>query len=263
MTDDRSAPILVVDDEPLARLGVRNLLRAVGATDPIIEASDGEEAVRSITEQRPGLVFLDVQLPRLDGFGVIEAIGADRMPPTVLVTAYDQYALRAFDAQAVDYLLKPIDPQRFRDAFDRASRRAAEGALDELRRGLASLGQLLRSGATVPAPGTPTDDRVRAWHDGRVILLEPKEIDWIESAGNYVLLHTRSGTIRHRSTVSDMALQLGAAFVRIRRSTLIRAGAVRYCEPYGKGSFVVVLYDKTKLTSSRYFRAELTALIGR
>jgi two-component system LytT family response regulator len=261
MTERDVTRILVVDDEPLARIGVRHLLKDVAEGAEIFEASNGEEAIRAIREHRPDLVFLDVQLPKVDGFGVIEAIGAARMPPTILVTAYDEYALKAFEAQAVDYLLKPIDPDRFRDAYDRATRRAERGEVAELRRALASLTLLVQRSGPSATEGAAAP-RIHVRQEGRVILLDPREILWIESVGNYVTIHARTGSVRHRATLTEMEASLGDGFVRIRRSTLVRVDAVRYCEPYGKGSFVIVLHDKTKLISSRYFRAGLAPLLG-
>ncbi|MDF1501919.1 response regulator [Roseisolibacter sp. H3M3-2] len=125
--------VLVVDDEPLARAGVRALLAEQPEVGAVREARDGEAAVAAIRERRPDLVFLDVQMPRLDGFGVVEAVGAGAMPPVVFVTAYDAHAVRAFEVHAVDYLLKPVDPARFRDAFVRAARAAAGGGAAALR----------------------------------------------------------------------------------------------------------------------------------
>lgn len=260
--------VLVVDDEPLARRGVRQLLRDLPHGLEVFEAVSGEDAIELIRAHSPDVVFLDVQMPRVDGFTVVETIGAAAMPPTIFVTAYDQHALKAFEAQAVDYLLKPIDPDRFRDAFDRACRAATVGEVVQLRRALAALAGLARAApdsktAAAVAEPVAIDRRLRVRQDRRVILVDPDEVDWIESVGNYVVLHLRGGELRHRATLAEMHELLGGAFVRIRRAILVRAAAVRYCEPYGKGSFVVVLHDQKKLISSRYFRSEMTPLLGR
>ena len=267
--EPRGLDVLVVDDEPLARQGVRELVEEQPEVATIREAPNGGEAVRMIRERRPDLVFLDVQMPRVDGFGVIEAVGAAAMPPVVFVTAYDEHALRAFEVHAVDYLLKPIDPERFRDAFRRARRAAERDDVDALRAALAAVVPLVRqarAAADAPpaaAPAAPAaPDRIPVRASGRVVLVSPAEIDWVEALGNYVRLHGRGGAVRHRATMDEMEARLGAAFVRIGRSTLVRAAAIRYCEPLGKGSWVVVLHDGTRLTSSRQFRERLGALLG-
>ena len=212
-----------------------------------------------IAERRPDVVFLDVQMPRIDGFGVVEAVGASRMPPVVFVTAHDVHAVRAFEVHAVDYLLKPIEPDRFRDAFDRACRAASQDDLSAIRASLATLIPAARFRANVPAPAT--DCRIRVRHEGQVTLVDPREIDWVEAAGNYVVFHLRGTTLRHRATMEEMHATLGDAFLRIRRAVLVRVAAVRSCEARGKGSYVVKLHDGTRLLSSRYFRSEIGSLI--
>jgi two-component system, LytTR family, response regulator len=253
----RGLDVLIVDDEPLARRGVRELVDEQPGVATVREAANGGEAVRLIRERRPDLVFLDVQMPRVDGFGVIEAVGAAEMPPVVFVTAYDEHALRAFEVHAVDYLLKPVDPERFRGAFQRARRAAERDEVDTLRAALAAVVPLVRGARAAAA-----EERIPVRAQGRVVLLAPSEIEWVEALGNYVRLHGRGGTVRHRATMDELEARLGAAFVRIGRSTLVRATAIRYCEPLGKGSWVVVLHDGTRLTSSRHFRERLGALLG-
>ena len=262
--------VLIVDDEPLARRGVRELLGDVGGIADVREAPNGSEAIRLIHDRRPDLVFLDVQMPRIDGFGVIEAIGAQAMPPVIFVTAYDEHAVKAFEVQAVDYLVKPLDPDRFRDAVERARRVIAGDGLEAMRATLATLVQTMRDvrggraeGGIESAQSRATGDpRIPVRADGRVVFVDPREIDWIESLGNYVRMHGRGRTLRHRATMDEMEAQLGPAFVRIRRSVLVRATAILFCESLGKGSWVVVLHDQTRLTSSRYYRAQLGAILG-
>ena len=262
--------VLIVDDEPLARRGVRELVGELSGIGDVREAPNGTEAVRLIRERRPDLVFLDVQMPRIDGFAVIETIGARAMPPVIFVTAYDEHAVKAFEVHAVDYLVKPIDPDRFRDAVERARRVIAGEGLDALRATLAALVPAVRQAkATLDATaadsmgaGARVDRRIPVRLRGRVVFVDPLEIDWVESLGNYVRLHGRGRSIRHRATMDEMEAVLGATFVRIRRSVLVRATAILYCEPLGKGSWVVVLHDQTRLTSSRYYRAQLGTLLG-
>ena len=255
---------LIVDDEALARQGIRALLDAEAAGSAR-EAPGGAEAVRMIRDQRPDLVFLDVQMPRVDGFSVIEAIGPAEMPPVIFVTAHDEHAVRAFEVNAVDYLLKPIDPERFRDAVDRARAQASHDDLATLRTAYTSLMSYVRSMLESAPAGRAAPPKRLAVHDrGRIQFVSAGEIDWIETQGNYVELHLGSGThLRHRATMDAMVELLGPEFVRIRRSTLVRVAAIRFCEPWGKGSYVLVLHDHTRLTSSRHFRAQLAGLIDR
>ena len=260
--------VLIVDDEPLARQGIRELVCSRPDVADIREAPNGSEAIRLIREQRPDVVFLDVQMPRIDGFGVIEAIGVRSMPPVIFVTAYDEYAVKAFEVHAVDYLVKPIDPDRFRDAVDRARQVVTGGALETLRAALAALipavrAAPLRDVAAGDGDDTRTTDRrIPVRTQGRIVFVDPREIEWIEALGNYVRLHARGRSLRHRATMDEMEALLGSGYVRIRRSVLVRATAILYCEPLGKGSWVVVLHDQTRLTSSRYYREQLGTLIG-
>ena len=263
MTDPaRGLDVLIVDDEPLARRGVRELVAERPGVATVREAAGGADAVRLIHERRPDVVFLDVQMPRVDGFGVIEAVGAAAMPPVVFVTAYDAHAVRAFEVHAVDYLLKPVDPERFRDAFDRAARAAAHDDLAALRAALAAVVPLVRRARAEVPNDAPEPRRLAVHAGGRVVFVASQEVVWVEALGNYVNLHVRGGALRHRATMEEMEALLGPTFVRIRRSALVRADAVRWCEPMGKGSWVLVLHDGTRLTSSRYFRDRLDALLG-
>jgi two-component system LytT family response regulator len=253
--------VLIVDDEPLARRGLREQLARLPRRVAVLEAGSGTEAVRLIRERRPDLVLLDVQMPGMDGFAVVEAVGAPAMPPVIFVTAYDRHALRAFEVHAVDYLLKPVDPERLRDAVERARAALAADQVTALRAAVAAATRLSRTD-TPPAVPDGADRRLALRDGGRIVFVRPEEIDWADADGNYVLLHVGPRAIRHRATMDEMEALLGAAFVRIRRSTLLRVGAVEYCEPWGKGSYVFVLRDRTRLTSSRYFRARLAPLFG-
>jgi len=243
---------------------VRELVAERPNVASVREAEGGSDAVRLIRERRPDVVFLDVQMPRVDGFGVIEAVGAAAMPPVVFVTAYDEHALRAFEVHAVDYLLKPVDPDRFRDAFDRAARAARDAVRDDLAALRAGLAALVRRAREEPPgePAPPAERRLAVHAGGRVVFVSPREILWVEALGNYVNLHVRGGAVRHRATMDEMEATLGAAFMRVRRSALVRTDAVRYAEPLGKGSWILVLHDGTRVASSRYFRDRLDALLG-
>ena len=246
--------VLIVDDEPIARRGIRHQLRGEADLEVIGECGDGAAAIDAITELAPDLVFLDIQMPEVGGFDVVEAIGVARMPAVVFVTAYDEHALRAFDVHAVDYVLKPIDRHRFRTAVERARRRLAHapGQLD--RRIAAALGEL----------GRPAHDyakRLAIKGDGRVILVDVDEVDRLEAAGNYVEVH--SGARHHlvRETMASLEARLDPTrFVRVSRSSIVNTDRVRELQPMFSGDFVVVLRDGTKVAGSRRYRAALDRL---
>lgn len=246
--------VLIVDDEPIARRGIRQQLRGEADLAVIGESGDGAAAINAITELAPDLVFLDIQMPEVGGFDVIEAIGVARMPAVVFVTAYDEHALRAFDVHAVDYVLKPIDRHRLRTAVERARRRLAHapGQLD--RRIAAALGEL----------GRPAQDyakRLAIKGDGRVILVDVGEVDRLEAAGNYVEVH--SGARHHlvRETMTSLEARLDPArFVRVSRSSIVNADRVRELQPMFSGDFVVVLRDGTKVAGGRRYRAAFNRL---
>jgi two-component system LytT family response regulator len=250
--------VLIVDDEPIARRGIRQQLRGEADLEVIGECGDGAAAIDAITGLAPDLVFLDIQMPEVGGFDVVEAIGVARMPAVVFVTAYDEHALRAFDVHAVDYVLKPIDRHRFRTAVERARRRLAHapGQLDSQfnRRIAAALGELGRLAQDYAK-------RLAIKGDGRVILVDVDEVDRLEAAGNYVEVH--SGARRHlvRETMASLEARLDPArFVRVSRSSIVHATRVRELQPMFNGDFVVVLRDGTKVAGSRRYRAALDTL---
>jgi two-component system LytT family response regulator len=250
--------VLIVDDEPIARRGIRQQLRGEADLEVIGESGDGAAAIEAITGLAPDLVFLDIQMPEVGGFDVVEAIGVARMPAVVFVTAYDEHALRAFDVHAVDYALKPIDRHRFRTAVERARRRVthAPGQLDSQldRRIAAALGEL----------GRPAHDyarRLAIKGDGRVILVDVDEVDRLEAAGNYVEVH--SGARQHlvRETMASLEARLDPArFVRVSRSSIVNADRVRELQPMFNGDFAVVLRDGRKVAGSRRYRAAFDML---
>ena len=250
--------VLIVDDEPIARRGIGQQLRGEADVEIVGECGDGAAAIDAIAELAPDLVFLDIQMPEVGGFDVVEAIGVARMPAVVFVTAYDEHALRAFDVHAVDYVLKPIDRHRFRTAVERARRRLEHGPgqLDSQlnRRIAAALGDL----------GRPAHDyakRLAIKGDGRVILVDVDEVDRLEAAGNYVEVH--SGARHHlvRETMASLEARLDPArFVRVSRSSIVNADRVRELQPMFNGDFVVVLRDGTKVAGSRRYRAAFDKL---
>ena len=173
---------LVVDDEPLARERLAGLLASQPDIEIVAQCRDGEEAVTAVIDHAPDLVFLDVQMPQMNGFEVIEAVGGDRMPPVIFVTAYDQHALRAFEVRALDYLLKPFDRERFNEALQRARRQIERAETGDLGRRLLALVKDLRR-------DQPRAERLVVKSGGRLFFLRTDEIDWVEAAGNYVRVH--------------------------------------------------------------------------
>jgi len=237
---------LVVDDEPLARRAIRRFLSKHAAVDVIGECGDGESAVRAIRESKPDLVFLDVQMPEMDGFQVLGEVGANEMPATIFVTAYDHYALRAFDANAIDYLLKPIGKERFERALTRAKRRiAGELKYNEVRRLISSL-ERLAAAQTYP-------DRLAIPKNGRVLFVATKDIDWIEAEGNYVRLHVGNREHEFRETLTGLEEKLNPAeFLRIHRSTIVNVQRIKEIQAWFHGHHRVLLENGTELRMSRY-----------
>ena len=243
----KSIRVLLVDDEALARRRLRSLLRDQPDIEVVGECSDGAEAVRAIDSLAPDLVFLDVQMPEANGFDVIEAVGAEHAPVVVFVTAYDRYALRAFEVHALDYVLKPFSRERFQDTVEHARaevrRRREEGrgsAGDEL----AALLRELRG-------ARPWPERIVVREGGRVAFLQVDEIDWIQSEGNYLRLHIGTDTHLVRGTIKGTVERLDPdRFVRISRSAIVNLDRVREVHPWSRGELVVVLRDGTQLPAS-------------
>lgn len=253
--------VLIVDDEPLARRGIRQELERFPAVEIVGECGNGADAVQAVVERSPDVVLLDVQMPGLTGFDVIERVGADVMPAVVFITAYDKHALRAFDVHAVDYVLKPLDPERFRDAMDRVAaalthKRASRG--DQLE-------AVVRDGTSRPADraARPPLTRVVVQEAGTLFFVETAAIDWIEAVGNYVRLHVARRAHVLRWPLTRLAGRLGAErFVRIRRSALVNVQAITSLERYGKASYAITLRSGTTLVSSRYYVRQIKAVLG-
>lgn len=247
---------LIVDDEPLAREGIRLYLADEPDVDVVGEAEAGDDAVTAIRSIDPDLVFLDIQMPGRDGFGVLEAVGPQQMPPVIFVTAYDRFALRAFDAHAVDYLLKPFDAERFQRALDRARdqiRSERRTALNE------RLAALLAEVGTRPE----FTERFAVRSGGKIFFVRVDDIDWIEAQGNYARLHAGERGHLVRETMAGLEARLDPArFVRIHRSTIVRIDAIREMEPLLHGEHVVVLRSGKRLIASRGCRDRLSRLLG-
>jgi two-component system LytT family response regulator len=252
---------LIVDDEPIARRGIRQLLRAEQDVDIVGECADGREAVAAIESQRPDLIFLDVQMPLMDGFGVVEAVGAENLPAVVFVTAYDEHAIQAFEVHALDYLLKPVDPERFQKTLARAREQAGASKAKRLDHQLSALLRSLDELKATGAQPVPLE-RVVIKEQGRISFLSADEIDWLCAQGNYVQLHAGRDTHLLRETVDRMERKLDPRkFVRLRRSTIVRAEQIKELQPLFNGEYAVILKDGTRLQSSRRYRKNLDALL--
>lgn len=245
--------VLIVDDEPLAREVIAQLLAEEEDVQIVGQAGSGEDAIEQIRAKHPDLVFLDVQMPGCDGFGVIRAIGEDAMPQVVFATAFDEHALKAFEVHAVDYLLKPFSDERFMQALGRARQVHQESKRSELAARLMEL--VAESDVT-----RPKEQRFAIKSGGAVYFLDAEEIDWIEAANNSVRFH--AGGKRHlmRATIRSVEEQLDEqAFARIHRSTIVRLDRIRKLVPQEHGDYLVVLRDGTELRMSRRRREELRA----
>lgn len=248
---------VIVDDEPLARLRVRELLAAAGDIEVVAECANGEEAIRAIEESPPDMLFLDVQMPELDGFDVLQAVGVGRVPVVVFVTAYDQFALRAFEAHALDYLLKPFDDERFEAALRRARGRLREREGGDLDARLRALLEEMRGGR-----GYLQRLVVPAGH--RSVFVRTEEIDWIEAERNYIRLHVRGRAHLLRENLSRIESALDPArFCRIHRSTIVNIDRIQAVESLFQGEYLLVLHDGTKLTSGRSYRHNLHRVMGK
>jgi two-component system LytT family response regulator len=243
---------MIVDDEPLACERIRMLLHGEPELEIISECRNGKDALQAIEKLKPDLVFLDVQMPELTGFEVLDRLDPARMPVVIFVTAYDQYALKAFEVSALDYLLKPFDRERFKRALDRARaelERRTTGAVNE--KVLRLLSEMQRSKKYV--------DKLIVRAGGRVLFLRADEIDWIEAAGNYVRLHAGKEEYLYRETMTKLEEQLNPErFARIHRSTIVNIERIKELQPWFRGDYVILLRDNSKLILSRTYRWRLS-----
>lgn len=244
--------VLIVDDEPLGRKRIQTLLAGDPDIEVIGECSDGQEAIAAIKQNRPDLVYLDVQMPEIDGFAMLDSLAVEDMPAVIFVTAYDRYAVEAFKVHALDYLLKSFDRQRFQDSLQRAKdqilrskkglwKQQVKELLSDLRAQQENLTRLVvRSG-------------------GRVVFVRAAEIDWLEAADNYVRIHVRGESYLIRETLQSLADRLDQSiFLRIHRSTVVNLDRIKEMHPMFHGEYLVKLQDGTELTLSRNYKEKLT-----
>jgi two-component system, LytTR family, response regulator len=248
---------LIVDDEPLARERIRKLLQKEADIEIVGEYGDGREAVSAVNRDKPDLVFLDVQMPELDGFGVLDQLERQALPAIVFVTAYDKFALRAFEVHALDYLLKPFDRERFEKMLERV-RTQIKGCQT------AELGDRISELLADLKTGPKHHDRLAIKSGGKVVFLKFDEVDWIEAADNYVNLHVGNESHLHRQTMAALEGKLPAdKFMRISRSTIVNTERIKELQPLFHGEYAVILRNGTRLTLSRSHRQKLDQLLGR
>ncbi|UCG85440.1 MAG: response regulator transcription factor [Gemmatimonadota bacterium] len=260
--------VLVVDDEPLARSGMTTLLEKDPELEVAAECANGRTAVEAILELQPDLVLLDIQMPEMDGFEVLRAVGTERMPPVVFVTAYDQFAVRAFEVNALDYLLKPFDDERFARAIDRAKQSIRRPDVGELSKRLLRL--LDAAERTTANNATNAYDRsgthlarLVVKDAGRVFFVRTDEIDWIQAASYYVKLHVQDKVHLLRETMNSLESRLDpTAFFRVSRSAIVNLDRIMEIQPYTRGTHVVILKDGTRVKLSKTRKERLELLLG-
>jgi two-component system LytT family response regulator len=247
---------LIADDELLARKFIRRLLKHDADVEIVAECSNGKEAAAMIRQEKPDLVFLDVQMPEMDGFAVLDAVGLEHLPEIIFTTAYESYAIRAFELHALDYLLKPFDQVRFKAAMKHAKERLVSQGTEE---GRLQIGTLLES---IKAEQKHLE-RILIKADGRISFLNTREIDWLEADDKYVHLHTAKGARMVRQTLSAMEAELDPAkFVRIHRSTIVNIERIKELQPLFNGEHSLLLENGTKLILTRSYRDKLFERLG-
>ena len=246
---------LIVDDEPLAREIIREMIRRDQEVEIAGECGNGIDAVAAIEAARPDIVFLDIQMPEMNGFEVIEAVGASKMPAIIFVTAYDQYAVNAFKVHALDYILKPFDWERFREALERAKSQI---------RGESDLSEKLNALLEKMKKKQDYAQRLILKTNGRVIFLRVEEIDWIEAEGNYVRLHVGKDSYLQRDTIGGMEAKLDPTrFPRIHRSAIVNIDRVQELRPWFQGDYCVILRNGKELPLSRNYWEKLRQVLGK
>jgi two-component system, LytTR family, response regulator len=256
MSNQHKLRVLIVDDEPHGRKVVRRMLASHAEVEIVGECENGREAITAIKNAAPQVVFLDVQMPEIDGFAVLEACEPDVLPLVIFVTAYDQYAVQAFEIHALDYILKPFDEDRFEQALARVKQQVKNDRLSQSAERILALLAERR-----PAP--TYIDRFIIKTDGRVFFLKVDEVEWIHAEGNYVSLHVRKGKYLFRESISNLEMQLEPRkFQRIQRSIIVNIDCIRELQPWSRGDYRVVLNDGTELKLSHRYRDNLDRYVG-
>jgi two-component system LytT family response regulator len=248
--------VLIVDDEPLARAHLRQILAEDHEVEVVGECGNGRDAVSAIREREPELVLLDVQMPELDGFGVVREIGVGAMPAVIFITAYDEYALQAFEVYALGYVLKPVDRTRFAEVLGRAKDTVRCGAVDGVDARLAALLDRVRV--------RPQQERLAIKVDGRIIFVLADEIDWLEAVDNHVRIHVGRAIHLVRGTLSAFEKRLPEGqFLRLHRSAIVNVARIAEVQPWFGGDHVIILRDGTRLTTGRSYRQRVQDFLQR
>lgn len=256
-TNATSIRALVIDDEPLAREMIREMLEGDSEVEIIGECANGREAVDAICALSPDLIFLDIQMPELGGFEVLESLKSENIPYIIFATAYDQYAVRAFEVHALDYLLKPFDRERFEAAWKRAKSLIRDDRFNQRDQHILALLEELKAGPRYL-------ERLVIKTEGRVFFLDIDDIHCIESEGNYVRVYNGKKTYLLRETISGLESQLDPKkFLRIHRSSIVRIDKIKELQPWFHGEYHVVLENGKQLTLSRNYRTNLQEAVGR
>ncbi|MGH7553814.1 MAG: LytR/AlgR family response regulator transcription factor [Longimicrobiales bacterium] len=268
-TESRAVRALIVEDEPVARRTLRRLLVEDEEVEVVGETA-GRETVRRIRELEPDLILLDVQMPELNGFEVLDALESEHSPLVIFVTAFDEYAVKAFELRALDYLLKPFSDERFRNALELAKGIVLRGEVDRVRRRLAAF--LATRGGVAPAgeidrrdatPSAEYRDRIAIKSDGRITLVRVEDIDWLEATGSYVRVYSGGTSHLVRGALRELAASLDPRlFFRIHRSAVINLDRIAALQHWSHGDYLVVLKDGTELRLTRSRRQALEAIVG-
>lgn len=255
-TEAKPIRAVIVDDEPLGRTVIREMLRRDQDFAVVGECANGHEAITVIQDERPDLIFLDVQMPEIDGFEVLAALNDDQLPIVIFVTAYDQYAVSAFEVHAVDYLLKPFDRERFGKALQRAKAQLQHERPNDVSQRILAL---LEEQRTKPK----YLERLVIKTNGRIFFLKTEEIDWISAEGNYINLHVKKDSYLLRETISNLEAQLDPQrFARIHRSQIVNLDRIRELRHWSHGEYQVILHDGVELMLSRSCREKLHGSLG-
>lgn len=257
MSESARIRILIVDDEPLARERIRDMLENDPEVEILGECANARDAVAAILKQPPDLLILDVQMPGKDGFTVLEELGPQHTPLVIFVTAYDQYAVRAFEVYALDYLLKPFDQERFEKAMRRAKDQIKGGSGEGLSQKILAAIEQIKSKPTFL-------ERLVIKNNGHLFFLKTDEVDWFEAEGNYVRLHAGKESCLLRDTISSLESQLDPKkFVRVHRSAIVNIDRIQELQPWFHGEYRIVMQDGAQLTLSRSYRDKLNELLGK
>ncbi len=256
MSSSKCIRTLIVDDESLARERIRDMLAADPEIKIVGDCANGKEAIKAISKLKPDLVFLDVEMPGIDGFEVLQSLEPQQMPAVIFVTAYDQYAVRAFEIYALDYLLKPFDRERFERSVSRAKEELLSTGASVSERILSALEQIKTRPVHL--------ERLVIKMNGHVFFIKAEEIDWLEAEGNYVRLHAGKESYLLRDTISALETQLDPKqFLRVHRSAIVNIDRIQELQPWFHGEYRIILREGVQLTLSRSYREKLHELLGR